>query len=128
MAFVKINQGANVAIPIKSGVTLAAGVLVELDTGRADLLASGASGTGIGVCRVGGTGNAGGTVLATVDICGPNDVLETEWTTAAAPGDQLDIASGSAGVTTDSNHDVTVLAQADDKVRVYLNAAVMKNY
>ena len=128
MAFRALKNGDSVVIPIKSGVTLASGVLVEIDTGRADLLASGASGTGIGLCLVGGTGNAGGTVDATVQILGPGDVLETEWATTAAPGDQLDIASGSAGVTTDSNHDVTVLCQKNGIVNVVVLGSRMLNY
>lgn len=92
-------------LPIKSGESVVAGTLVELDAGEAAVAVT-AHADLLGVC----TGvDANGEAVVVVD---PQAVYRVTDATARNLGATLDIASGARGVTTSSNADVIVAGKS----------------
>lgn len=105
-------------VAVTSGQSVAVGDLVRLVSNRVRDATSGGSGDWLGLALQAGTGDAGGTVEVLVAPISASTQLRTAWATAALPGANLDLASGGAGVTTNSNGDFVVLSQSGGYVIV----------
>lgn len=124
MAFQLLNPDTRYAVElaITSGQVVAAGDLVRLASGRVRRATSGGSDL-YGIALSGGTGDAGGTVLAKVQPIDNTSQLRTAYATVVAAGATLDIDGTASGVTTSSNADVLVQQQDDGYVVVQVLAA-----
>ena len=101
-------------LPLKSGVAFSDGDVVRIEDGRYDLCASGESAYGVLSMPEDRTGNAGGTIKGHAIVLAPGmlfQVAQTGTDGNTDPGSRLDLNATSDGVTTDSNHDVTVVRQ-----------------
>lgn len=99
------GDGHKLTLPIKSGQSVVAGTLVQLDAGEAAVAAASAT-DNLGVC----TGiDANGSAVVVVD---PQAVYRVADATARAIGATLDIASGGRGVTTSSEATLIVVGKS----------------
>lgn len=93
------------ALAIKSGASVAAGKLVNLESGEVDVAATNDAAL-LGVC----TGiDSDGLAVCVVD---PSAVYRVTDATARAVGATLDIASGAAGIASSSNADLVVAGKS----------------
>lgn len=105
-------------IPITSGQSLSVGQLCRLVSNRVRAAVSaGSDWVGLVASTSEGptaTGDAGGTVTARFWVLPANALLVTKYATTAAPGDQLDLGSDAASLTTLSAGDFRVVNQDSD--------------
>lgn len=112
------GDGHKITLPIKSGESVEAGTLVQLDSGEAAVAAA-ASTDNLGVC----TGiDANGEAVVVVD---PQVVYRVADATARALGATLDIAAGGRGVAASSQATLIVagLSPAGAKTLVKIAGA-----